>query len=341
MHNKTKKKHLDSHALAIYHPQAEIRSWLVRLISASSQFVLLWQSETAEELYEKIEQQPVDVLLLDAGDARQNVQSVLSYSKECIILLISNKANQTGEIFNGLGAGATDVASLSAPLDEPKNEVLIKNKLQLIISLLRTKPKTKPDKQISTDINLVVIGSSTGGPEALRQLLGTLSSGLHAAIIIVQHLDNLFINEFVSWLSQHCKLPVTIAEQDKQPQVGHIYVAHPKAHLVIDKNHQFDYVEKPGQHAYQPSINVFFSSVNKYWTTPGCAVLLTGMGKDGAKGLKKLLESGWRTYAQEKKSCAVYGMPKAALEMGAVEKNQSLKKITEAICETYEEHQHG
>jgi len=343
------------HSIAIFHPQTEMRSWLKQMIAKHEKLMLLWQADTTDEMIMKTEQQTVDVLLLDAAQAKINVQSILSLSKDCLILLISNKSNQTGDIFNALGAGAKDVVSLSEEVGDSKNEIIIKDKLQLVLSLLKTsntrndtrnyaisgvKSVIKSDASSKSktlrEINLVIIGSSTGGPEALSQLLAPLSKEINAAIIIIQHLDGLFINEFVSWLTQHSDLPVSIAEQGKQAEIGHIYVAHPNAHLIMDTDHQFSYVDKPGKHTYQPSINEFFSSIHKNWTSPGCAVLLTGMGKDGAKGLKKLQESGWITYAQEKKSCAVYGMPKAALEMGAVEKTHSLKKISSAISEFYE-----
>jgi len=163
----------------------------------------------------------------------------------------------------------------------------------------------------------VAIGSSTGGPKALATILSQLPASFGAPIAIVQHVDAQFSSGFVDWLRQQTVLPIRIAVAGDRLVQGTVLVAGTNDHLYLKPDLTLGYTKEPINYPYRPSVDVFFKSIAQHWTRKGTAVLLTGMGRDGAEGLSVLKLQGWHTIAQDKDSCVVYGMPKAAVELNA------------------------
>ena len=164
---------------------------------------------------------------------------------------------------------------------------------------------------------LVAIGSSAGGPPALAVLLRGLPRSFPAAIVIVQHIDGRMAAGMAEWLGHHCELPVRVAAEGDKPTGGQVLIAATSDHLVLKSSDRLGYTIEPRELVYRPSVDVFFQSVRRRWRTSAVGVLLSGMGRDGAIGLKALREHGCHTIAQDEKSSAVYGMPKAAAAISA------------------------
>ena len=135
--------------------------------------------------------------------------------------------------------------------------------------------------------------------------------------MIVQHVDAQFAVGMIDWLNDLTPLTVKKASVGDHPEKGIVLVACTNDHLYLQSNHTLNYTKDPIDYPYRPSIDVFFKSVAQHWTPKGIAVLLTGMGRDGAEGLNLLRSRRWHTIAQDKESCIVYGMPKAAVELNA------------------------
>jgi len=186
---------------------------------------------------------------------------------------------------------------------------------------------------------LVAIGASAGGPGALATILGGLPVDFHATIIIVQHLDQEFVPSFASWLNERSALPVRVAEQGDRPQVSAVLIARTNNHLAFVNPHSLGYVPDPRDCCYRPSVDVFFESVVRYWKGRVAGVLLTGMGMDGSNGLKSLREAGSLTIAQDAASCVVYGMPKAAADLGAAMEILPLEMIAGGLIDFTSSHQ--
>lgn len=172
---------------------------------------------------------------------------------------------------------------------------------------------------------IAAIGASTGGPGALAEILSSLPEDFPGACAIVQHMDSEFSGGLAGWLAGRSALPVEIAEDSAVPARGRAYVSRADADLFISASGAFGY-RAPGGEPFCPSIDFFFKSLAGYGR-PGCAVLLTGMGGDGAAGLLSLRCAGWRTIAQDEATSAVYGMPKLAAEMGAASEILGADKI--------------
>ncbi len=164
---------------------------------------------------------------------------------------------------------------------------------------------------------LLAIGSSTGGPGALARILRDLPADLPASVVIVQHVDEHFADGLADWLDGQSALRVrTIAAGDR-PEPGRVLVAATNDHLVLGSDGRFRYVREPVETPYRPSVDAFFASAADHASRPGCAVLLTGMGRDGAAGLARLRGLGWHTIAQDEGTSVVWGMPGAAVRLDA------------------------
>ncbi|MEM9089850.1 MAG: chemotaxis protein CheB [Cyanobacteria bacterium P01_F01_bin.53] len=212
----------------------------------------------------------------------------------------------------------------SLPPQQPLQQ-LLQQSLQQPPNLLSSLPKpsqTLPSG-ISVDLPpLIVMGASTGGPHALKQILSQLPGTLQgevfkAAIVVIQHIDGQFTPGLVDWLNQFSRLPVALARNGDRPEVGKVLVAGTNNHLNLRANQTLRYTHEPADVTYRPSIDVFFGSVARHWPRPGMALLLTGMGRDGAEGMARLHSAKWYTIAESEDSCVVFSMPKAAIERGA------------------------
>ena len=186
------------------------------------------------------------------------------------------------------------------------------------------KPRTKPRMARKTQV--IAIGASTGGPAALNQVLSALPADFLIAILVVQHISFGFVEGLAGWLDAACKLSVKVAEHGERIQPGVVYIAPDERHMEVGygriRLRQGDLVN-----GHRPSATVLFESVAKAYGPAAMGVILTGMGSDGAVGMKALRETGAITIAQNEESCVVFGMPKEAIALGAVRHIVPLEKM--------------
>jgi two-component system response regulator WspF len=180
---------------------------------------------------------------------------------------------------------------------------------------------------------LIAIGGSTGAPMALAKMLRMLPKDFSGAILIAQHLDEAYAKGLVDVLDKICDLPVIGAVDGQAINAGCVMVSQSNSHLVINHMKRICYRHEPEAQLYRPSVDELFASLALYWPGPLCAVLLSGMGADGAKGLLALRRLGKYTIAQAESSCAVYGMPKAAGKLNAAIEALPPEGIVERIIE--------
>jgi two-component system response regulator WspF len=178
---------------------------------------------------------------------------------------------------------------------------------------------------------MIALGSSAGGPNALAVVLRGLAANLNAAVVIVQHLDKEFAPGLAEWLKDQAGLKISLVREGMKPASGGVFITNTNDHLIIGADLAFHYTPNPVDYVFRPSVDEFFFSLSRHWPYPGVACLLTGMGRDGAQGLLALRKAGWRTIAQDEKTSVVYGMPRAAVELGAAVESLPLDLIPAAI----------
>jgi two-component system chemotaxis response regulator CheB len=179
---------------------------------------------------------------------------------------------------------------------------------------------------------IVGIGASAGGPGALARVLGGLPAEFPIPIVIVQHLSAEFVPGLAEWLDRSCAISVRLAVDGETPQPGTAYMAPGNAHLRLsaDRRLMLDYSEG-GVYRHRPAVDALFESLATVYEAHSIAIVLTGMGDDGAIGLETLRKGGARTIAQDAQSCVVFGMPAAAIERGAAEYVLPLNMISRAL----------
>lgn len=180
-------------------------------------------------------------------------------------------------------------------------------------------------------ISLVVIGASTGGPQALREILSHLPVDFSVPIVCVQHIGDNFLPEMVEWLDETIALDVKVAVQGEVPKSKNVYFAPSNTHLEFDENRRFHLSSKPPCEGHKPSVTVMFRAVAHRFGAGVVAALLTGMGRDGADGMAEIASTGGITIAQDEASSIVYGMPKEAVALGIVQHVLPLEKIAPTL----------
>jgi two-component system chemotaxis response regulator CheB len=171
--------------------------------------------------------------------------------------------------------------------------------------------------KINTNARIVVIGASAGGPEALKILLSEISPKFPLPILLVQHIDQNFIQGFTSWINTFSNIEAVIATQGERPKPGKLYIPPPESHMIIENGIISTKSGNEIESLHKPSVDVLFKSIAKYYGENSVGIILSGMGKDGANGLKMMKDAGAFTFIQDISSALIYGMPGEALKLGA------------------------
>jgi len=187
---------------------------------------------------------------------------------------------------------------------------------------VRSQPSPRPS---SSDVGhdtrayragVIAIAASTGGPGALRNVLDALPYDFPAPILVVQHLSPGFLDGFATWLDGTSRLRVKVACEGDRVVRGHVYIAPEDRHMVVTQSGTLRALCDPAVDGFRPSASVLFESVANVYGRSACGVILTGMGRDGVQGLRRLRELGGRIIAQDEQTCSVFGMPAAAIDEG-------------------------
>lgn len=182
-------------------------------------------------------------------------------------------------------------------------------------------------RKVLSSLKFITIGVSTGGPRALHQILSQLPADFPVPIICTLHISNGFLTSLVDWLNQQCKLKIEIAKTGDRPLSGTVYFAPDNYHLEITPQGTFVLSESPSVDGHRPSVNVMFKSIAQFHGSKTIAIILTGMGKDGAEGIKLIHDAQGITIAQDEESSVIFGMPKEAISLGAINHILPLSKI--------------
>jgi chemotaxis response regulator CheB len=287
---------------------------------------VVWIAKSGAEAVELCARRTPDVVLMDlflAGmDAAEATRHIMASTPCAILMMTGGVCAGAGHLFEAMGHGALDAVDM--PDSESRDSAAPLLAKISVISLLLGKtdaPRSAPDpfdgaSSIARD-PLVVIGASAGGPAALAVVLRGIPKDFPAAMVVVQHVDARFAVGMADWLSRQCALPVMVAREGERPAVGCVLLAGTRDHLAMKSADRVGYTPEPRQPAYCPSVDTFFLSVGRLWRGHVSGVLLTGMGGDGALGLKALRDRGHHTIAQDQATSAVYGMPRAAAALNA------------------------
>lgn len=338
--------------IGIVNDMALAREALRRVVLSSPANEVAWVAKDGAEAVALARADAPDLILMDlvmpGTDGVEATRRIMGESPCAILVVTATIAGHLAKVYQAMGYGALD--AIDTPILGRRGDIagaaLLLHKIEIIEKLLH-KPGAKPNDPSARAESLasasqcsrfektfdpmIAIGASTGGPQALAEILARLPPTLAASVVIIQHVDAAFAPGLGQWLSEQAGRPVQLATEGHQPAVGEILLSGSDDHLVLGEDRCLHYSVEPRESCYRPSVDVFFNSAARNWPRPGVAVLLTGMLRDGAAGLLNLRRLGWRTIAQDESSSIVWGMPKAAVEIGAAEEVVSLPQIAKAI----------
>ena len=213
-------------------------------------------------------------------------------------------------------------SNITAPVDRTthtteNNRQTVKLETKTTISVPRPTAINSLFQSSYSKAKMLSIGASTGGPQALNNILSQLPANFPLPVLCVQHISEGFLQGLVDWLGSECQMPVKIANFGEIPKAGVIYFPPEGRHLELDSFGKFICSSSPPVSGHRPSVTVTFNSVAKCYGAANIAVLLTGMGRDGADGMLAIAQAGGITIAQDEASCVVFGMPREAIALGA------------------------
>lgn len=318
-----------------------------RVLRQAPQHELAWIARDGAEAVERCAQDRPDLILMDlimpVMDGVEATRRIMARTPCAIVVVTANVDANSSKVFDAMGAGALD--AVNTPILEGSGatggaEALLR-KIETIHRLLGapvTSRQSRPAGRVFQYFplrreHLVAIGASAGGPAAVVQVLAHVPADFPAAIVVVQHVDEQFAAGLADWLTLQSGLKVRLANDGDQPRPGTVLLAGRENHLVFLSPTRVGYVAAPLDCSYRPSVDVFFKSVLRHWPGDVTGVLLTGMGRDGAEGLKALRDAGHVTLVQDRATSAVYGMPKAAAELNAASEILPLERIGPRLIE--------
>lgn len=326
--------------IAIVNDTAAAAEALRRVIVSVPGYQLAWIARDGAEAVERCRQDTPDLILMDlmmpVMDGAEATRRIMACTPCAILVVTATIEGHFAKIFEALGAGALDAVQtpVLAGTGQPRGAAELKFKIGTMGRLVagqsgdRQIPETAAAESVpAVSTRLVGIGASAGGPAALATILSELPRDFPAAVVIVQHVDEQFVPLMASWLNERSALPVRVARQGEPPQANVALIAGSKDHLIVLDSQTLGYTSEPRDSCHRPSVDVFFKSIVHRWRGEAAGVLLTGMGRDGARGLKALRDAGSLTIAQNAASCVVYGMPKAAAELDAAARILSVNRI--------------
>ena len=312
-----------------------------RVILSKPEHEIAWVAHDGAEALALCAADAPDLILMDlimpVMDGVEATRRIMALKPCAIVVVTANVTSQSTRVFEAMGAGALD--AVNTPVMERtgtgEGARALLGKIETIRRLIGAETPNNPvapawpakRSAARSHNHLIGIGASAGGPTAAAKVLAHLPPGFSAPVIIVQHVDPHFAPSLANWLNAQTPLQVRLARGGDRPQAGTVLVAGQDSHLVFASPTRLVYTRHPADCTYRPSIDLFFESAEKFWPGDVVGVLLTGMGRDGAEGLRALHSRGHHTIAQDRTSSAAYGMPGAAAELCAATEILSLDKI--------------
>lgn len=328
--------------VAIVNDLTLAREVLRRLMLSVPGYSIAWMACDGAEAVRKAAADRPDVILMDlvmpVMDGVEATRRIMAENPCSILLVTSSVCGNFDKVYEAMGHGG--LGAVNTPTLDRDGKIRDGEGLLARLANLERASRASPSpivpppvarQSANQGLALVALGASTGGPEALARIVEAFPADFPAAVVIIQHIGADFAPSLAHWLQDRTRLRVRLARAGDTPTAGEILVAGSNDHLQLGRDRRLLYTPEPVDYPYRPSVDVFFSSLAAWWPSRGVAALLTGMGADGARGLLQLRQAGWLTLAQDQATSIVYGMPQAAVQMGAASEILPLTRLAPAI----------
>ncbi len=354
---------MDTFKVLVVDDSAFMRKLISDLITQDETFEIIATARNGKEAVDKTLELKPDVITLDVEMPIMNgieaLEQIMKQQPTPVVMLSSLTAEGASETIRALELGAIDFVrkpsgSISMDLHHVQEQLIhkLKTAVQTKISAYKKlgmlakqrpshmKPKVKPAATVQQDTfnQLVAIGTSTGGPRALQQVITQLPADFPAPILIVQHMPPNFTKSLAQRLDSLSEITVVEAEDNQILKAGTAYIApggwHMKLSLNRDQRYHIMLTKEELRSGHRPSVDMLYESLLPFEQLKRHLVIMTGMGSDGAKAMKRLYDSGVdSTIAESEETCIVFGMPRSAIELKAVKHVLPLYGIADKLIE--------
>ncbi len=337
---------------------ALMRRLLTAILSSDHDIEVIGTAPDPYIARDKIKAVSPDVLTLDVEmpkmDGLTFLEKLMAVRPMPVVMVSSLTEAGCQTTLRALELGAVDFFTkpkfdMQGGMEEQAQELIFKVKgaaqarlakmRPLVTSVTATKSQLQISKMLRTTDTVIAVGASTGGTEAIRELLEVLPANF-PPILITQHMPEKFTNAFANRLNEICQITVKEASDGDSVILGQALIAPGNYHMTLARSGARYHVginQESSVNRCRPSVDVLFRSVARYAGNNAIGIILTGMGKDGAEGMLEMRRAGAYNLAQDEASCVVFGMPKEAIKLGGVDKTLSLSEIPAAIL-TYIDH---
>jgi two-component system chemotaxis response regulator CheB len=342
---------------------AVIREFLVHILESDPDIAVIGTASDGEDALSMVQRRHPDVITMDIHMPKMNGLDATRHIMETnpipiVIVSGSQDPGEMGTTFDAMNAGALAVLPRPVGMGHPDYEAMARHMVQTVKLMSEVKmvrrwarmrnpapPSSSPGQaaastgeQERAELSVVGIGASTGGPAALETILAALPKSFPVPILIVQHISKGFVGGLAQWLSKSSGLPVHVATHGELPLAGHVYIAPDEFHMKVERGGRIILTQDRPEHGLRPSVSCLFRSLHEVYGRDAVAGLLTGMGRDGAEELRQLKEKGAITFAQDKGTSVVHGMPGEAVRLGAATFVLPLEKIAPALINLTDPH---
>ncbi len=325
---------------------------LRRMIETAPDLQVVATAANGEEALQELGAREVDVVCTDLNmprvDGLELTRRIMRTNpKPILVISVAVQKEDEHTVFELLRAGAVDVFPKPKGGLKSEEEAWTKalvNKIRVVSGVVvfhkhgeRTQFESAKTSVVAPapEVELLAMAASTGGPQAYAAVLSALPANFPAPIICVQHISLGFLDGLVRWLNDRCGIRVRVAKHGETVQPGNVYFPEEDTHLEIEQGGRLRSVRSEPFHGFRPSATVMFESVAKSHGKRAAGVIMTGMGDDGARGLKALREAGGLTIAQDEATSVVYGMPGEAARLGAAQHILALGDIAPAMLKIF------
>ncbi|MEW6608026.1 MAG: chemotaxis response regulator protein-glutamate methylesterase [bacterium] len=330
---------------------AIIRDAIITALESEEEIKVIATATNGKEAITLIPELKPDIVTMDIVmpimDGLQATEHIMAYHPTPIVVITSLLPKDMEIAFKALNSGALDVmerpniSELLNPASKKRKQLIDKVKILANVKVIthlggRLVKKEKESLESTptpaeAKFKIIGIASSTGGPKTVRKILSKLPVDFPIPIVIVQHISDGFTKGLVDWWNNECAIEIREGKEGERLNKGTVYIAPSFVHMTVTKNERIKLEDTPPVGGHKPAGNVLLTSVAQAYQDSAMGIILTGMGDDGAIGIKAIKDAGGFTIAQDEKTCAIFGMPKVAIEMGGVDKVLPLDEIPDEI----------
>lgn len=328
---------------------AFMRKVISDILSSGSGIEVVGTAQDGEEALRKVKELGPDVVTLDIEmpqmDGLTSLAYIMAEHPVPVVMLSAMNKREANVVIKSLEYGAVDFIPkpggvVSLDIENVQDEILTKVKIAAGTKVKRAKLLLPKPRFVKPSIKpriarkeVVAIGASTGGPRALTHVLSHLPGNIPLGFLVVQHMPSTFTASLAEHLGWQCSLKVKEAEDEETVRPGLALIAPGDYHMIVEGSSEkkVRLIQAPKVNGVRPSVDVMMKSVAEAYERRVLGVILTGMGADGAAGMKVIKERGGETIVEDESSCVVFGMPKAAIDLGCVDKVVPLSQIPQDI----------